>query len=364
MTVMTDGKEILLDRKDSALRPVGRLFARRRPEGRNASPQYIPCAVILLFSALFLFSCVSKKAASAGEDADEFALLASGGTAYFFIDMVKGKELTDVLPIKELAGKTGEQFLARTATAVAALYPEGASRRFLAAARGAYPGFWGNMSLAFSSAWKKVKSSTGKSYWYSAQDKLSVFLQKTLVFVSDADPLIQAPDALSPPGFRDYRQGAAFAGWVDEPEPHINQFLDSMEIPIKIPADRMFFAVFESAGTEDDAETAVSDDKTAVRDNKYDILLRMETPTETQAKALLTLFSMARYFYSGDFESTSTDAEEDGSLFLVKTIFAQTPAQDGPVLNIRMEAMDKDQISLLFKTFLVYSKKSQIYVRG
>jgi hypothetical protein len=350
MTVMRGRKKILLKGADPMLCPA---------DGRDSSLKCTLSAVIILFSALLLFSCASKKAVSAGEDADEFALLAPGGTAYFFIDMAKGKALTDAFPVKELAGETGGQFLARTTTAVAALYPEGSSRRFLAAAQGTYPGFWGNMSLAFSSAWKKTKSVTGKSYWHSAEDKLSIFLQKAVVFVSDADPLIQTPGVLSPPGFHDYRQGAALAGWMDDAGPHINQFLESMEIPLEIPADRMFFAFFESAGSGDDVGAAFLDDKTAVQDKKYDILLRMETPTATQAKALLTLFSMARFFLSDTGESGDEEAETS---FLMKIIFAQAPVQDGPVLSLRIEAMDTGQIALLFKTLLVYSKKNEEFL--
>jgi hypothetical protein len=343
---------VMMDLKDTTRRSG----MRRRKGG---SLKYTPVAVIFALFVLLLFSCASKKSILAGEDTDEFALLASGGTAYFFIDMAKGKALVDALPIKEVAGKTGEQFLERTTMAVAALYPEGSSRRFLAAAQGNYPGFWGNMSLAFSSAWKKIRSATGKSYWHSAEDGLSIFLQKAIVFVSDADPLIQTPGAFSPPGFRDYRQGAVLAGWTDEPGPPINRFLDSLEIPIEIPAERMFFAVFETAGAEGAAtsEALVLDDKTnaAIQDKKYDILIRMETPTAIQARGLLSLFSMVRFFLAGADESGGE--EETGILFLMKTIFAQAPVQDGAALNLRIEAMDKNRIALLFNVFFVYSKK-------
>jgi hypothetical protein len=216
----------------------------------------------------------------------------------------------------------------------AALYPEGHERRFQAAAWGTYPGFRGNLALSAGKDWKRLRSKTGGAYYHAAGEGLSVALTASRAFVSGAgpgnntDPFAEAPGTEMPPDFAGFRRGAALAFWTDEPGPPVNRFFDTLGIPLRIPADRLFVSLFpvqEGEGAEAEA--------------LYEALLRIETPSVSQARALFTLINMARTYAPA----------------MAAFLFANPPVQDGRNLSLRTAPLRGEEIALLFNVFPVYS---------
>jgi hypothetical protein len=225
------------------------------------------------------------------------------------------------------------RILDKTESAVAAVYPEGAGRRFFAAAKGSYPRFRAGLSFAFSPAWKKVRSETGPRYWRSARDRLSISLGSGRALVSDGDLFTQSPGTESPGGFGELRPGAVLAGWTTSAAA-VNRFIESLAIPIQIPADRLIFGVY-----------AAADDR---GERTYEAVLRMETPSVSQARGLVSIFSMARMFIAG----MDLDGFQ-GSI--VRALFANLPVREEADLIIHTGLMDEGEIALLFTMFTVYS---------
>ncbi|MDR1374057.1 MAG: hypothetical protein LBJ24_03700 [Treponema sp.] len=278
-------------------------------------------------------SCASGPKAQppyvASEDA--FAPIAPGGLIYFSIDDVsRARSLLEKIFPADLAPARNREALDRTESVAAALYPEESGRRFLAAARGRYPSSRAGFSFAFSRDWKKIRSGAG-SYWRSERHKLSMALTGDRAYISDGPPLIPAPGTKSPEGLEELRRDAVLAGWVDDAAVPINRFIQSLAMPLQVPAERLLFGVY-TAG-----------------DKKYDVLLNIATPSTSQARALVSLFSMVRLFLA------NSDIEPGGSAALAFVFFANNPVQEGTNLIVRTGTMDEDGIALLFSMFSLYS---------
>jgi len=252
--------------------------------------------------------------------------------------------LLDVLSFQGISGKNAAQVLDNTKSAAAAFFSDGKSdnktnkRQFFLAALGDYPRFRANLSLAFSKNWKKQKSSTGGSYWFSQANNVALALGNNLALVSNADPLAAFPAAAAPVGFAEFNLGFALAGWMNDSASSINVFLDSMGIPLQIPAEDFFFgARKEDAGL-------------------WDLVFRIRTPSAAQARSLLTLFSIARLFVlrAADareaFDGKSLTPQQTAAL-----LFAIIPELDAAYLTFRIDSLEADKIALLFNMFSVYS---------
>lgn len=295
-------------------------------------------SLILLVSAAVFGSCATgSKAYNTGLDQlDEFAPLAPGASAYLYIDVSGARPLLETVPlpgVQDVNKKDMAQILDRTNSAVAAYYPETAPRRFLAAAKGKYPSARANMSFSFSSRWKKRKSAIGDSYWYSARDKLAVSLSGNRAFVSDGDPFVPSPGTVSPEGFPEFRRGAVLAGWVDDAAPRINQFLETLGLPIEIPAGQTLFTLYR-------------------KEDLYEGKLRLETPSPAQAKGLAAIIGFARLFLP---RTDALDLEEPDQMSLAGILFANPAEADGKYLTLHTGAMSEKGIALLFALFSVYS---------
>jgi hypothetical protein len=299
----------------------------RRPGGSGEAGK-IPA---VFFAVLVLVSCASSPRSAAPPGGREgFAPLAPGALVYLYIDVPKARPLLDSLPLEGIGPARMQEALDRTESAAAALYPEGAERRFLAAAKGRYPRFRAGLSFAFSPAWKKVRSETGARYWRSDRDRLSVSLSSGRALVSDGDPFARAPGTEIPRGFEEFRRDALLAGWADSAA-GINRFIASLAIPIRIPADRLVFGVYAAEG------------------RGYEAALRVETPSESHARGLAAIFSMVRMVIAN-----TNLPEPQGSM--AAALFAKAPDQEGSDLIIRTGVMDEGGIALLFTVFTVYSK--------
>ncbi|MDR1029418.1 MAG: hypothetical protein LBL76_00940, partial [Treponema sp.] len=261
---------------------------------------------------LGLASCTTSSKTQALSEAGPFARFPAGALVYLYVDTVKARPILNAVSLERFGGNptTMAAVLDKTATAAVAFYPKGGPRRFLVEARGRYPRFQASLSFTFNAGWKKQRAATGASYWYAPQTGISIFLDADHAFVSDGDPL-PAPDGsvLSvPETFALFAQDAVLAGWLTEGATPLNQFLQSLEIPLQIPAGQVLFSLQQSQGY-------------------YEGLIRLETPSVSQARALVSLFSMARLFMGplvpGDINSL-TDPQALGGLF-----FAHPPEQDG-----------------------------------
>jgi hypothetical protein len=312
----------------------------------------------LIGGAVFLavlVSCATSphlpRGAVNGNDEGLLSLLPQGARIYLWADARKGRPLLDVLSFEGKNGRDAAKILDRTGTAAAAFYPDGAPRRFYLAAAGSYPRFRANVSFAFSGAWKKLKSSTGNSYWYSSQDSLALALGTKVALASDKDPFESAIAAhSSPEGFGDFMGAMVLAGWMPNPSGPINTFLSSLEVPVQIPGEEFFFGVARVPGADTPEE----------KGKPWELVFRIKTPSDNQARALVTLFSLARVFMTG--QTSSVPAIPPGSGFsalnplaAASLLFARLPEQDGAALILRSAPLDEETIALLFNMFSVYS---------
>jgi hypothetical protein len=306
----------------------------------------------IIFTCFILLSCATapKLENFDGEDRADFSVLPSGAKVYLWADVEKGRPLLDAVSFAGFDGKNSGDALDRTGTAVAALYPESAARRFFLAGRGEYPNIRAGMSMAFSRDWKKKKSASGGRYWFSKSLNLGVALGPHLVFVSDSDPLERpsvAPGGAavlnsvkSPQGFEEFRRPCVLAGFLPESHDVVNRFVSAMGLPMQIPAKEFFFGASRSPGDE----------------VKWEPLFRMRFASENEAKGLFTLLALARMFMnvqSADASEPLSVNVDEASSFL-PLIFGNEPELSGRDITFRMTPMTTEDLSLLFRIFSVY----------
>jgi hypothetical protein len=292
----------------------------------------------LILGAMFLASCATNPKTPPVNEGGDFAALAPGGMAYFFIDVPRSRPLLEFISLGGFSGKDADEFLDKTDSAVVAAYPPESGRSFLVAARGKYPSGRLSLSFAFSSAWKKIPSAAGSSYWRSNRNGLSVFLNSRRALVSDGDPLVPAPGTEAPVVFEALRRDAFLAGWTDDGGASINRFLMLLEIPLQIPAERILFGIFDAPEGESGKD--------------YEAFLRIETPSVSHAKGLLAVFSLTRIFMAG-----LTPVDEEDPLTLAAALFAHVPTQEDAALIIRTGSLKPQGIALLFTMLSLYSNE-------
>ena len=327
-----------------------------------------PISYSLLFVFFLFVSCASapKASFSAGDESAELSLLPAGAKLYLWADTVQARPLLDALSFEGKSGKDAGRILDSTETAAAALLNDGQDRRFFLAALGDYPRVRANFSLTFSKGWKKQKGSTGNSYWYSKNDNIALALGSNLALVSDTDPWVDFPKETPPETFREFRQATVLAGWMPNPSVALNGFLESLGVPLKIPAEELFFGVdrlpaaLPAALPADKAAEADAQGNSSAASGQWELILRIRTPSASQARSLLSLFSMARFFIQrgmagggGDMDDLLPMSPQEAAALL----FANVPEQDGEYLTLRTAPMNEDRIALLFNTFSVYSKR-------
>lgn len=291
---------------------------------------------LLCWGLLFFVSCATSPKKPAVDEDGEFAFLAPGAAAYISMDVPRARPLLEFISLGGFSGKDAGEFLDKTNFAVVAAYPSGSGRSFMAAARGKYPHRRINFSFAFNPYWKKRPSAMGGSYWRSDWYDLSIFLTSHRALVSDGDPLISPSGIAAPPEFAAFRRGALLAGWTDEGGAPVNQFLALLEIPLQIPADRIFFSIYDVPEGE------------AGKD--YEAFLRIETPSVNHAKGLASLFSLTRIFMAD-----LPPADEGDPLTLAAALFANIPSQEAAALIIRTGSLSPQGIALLFNMLSLYS---------
>ena len=326
-------KDTKIAQREASLRKTHRL---REPSVRRVYAAFF--AVNLL---LFLSCVTTPKAADPLAGGTEYLLLNGGALAYMVIDVKEARPILDGLsarfPLSAANSGQTKRLLDRTGSAALAVFGADRGGYVQAAAWGRYPAKKAGISFAFDRNWKKRKSGAGYSYWYSERNRVSVALSDSQAFVSmktagpDGPP---EPAGLSPgipvPGdFAAFRQGAALAFWLPEPRVPVERLTQSIELPLRIPAEEIFAALRREGGGDE---------------KRYGALLRIRTPSASQARALASLFTMARNLIAG-----MTD--DEGPAVPAAILFANPPVQDGRYVTVRTAVMDVETITLFFELF-------------
>jgi hypothetical protein len=290
---------------------------------------FIPRIFGITACVVFLFSCATSpkppetfaQLEQMGE-AGEFAFLPPGAAVYLWANVKQSRSLLDALSFGGFNAKDAVQILDRTDTAAAAFFK--GPPRFFFACRGNYPNLRAGISMTFSRDWTRVKSpSGGGRYWHSPAYGLGLVLGSKSALASGGDPLVpnKLPPADIPAGFSVFRAPFSVAGWVPGPQEPLNKFLASQGIPIQIPAEDFFFGA--SAGRDEGA---------------WELVFRVRTRSVNQARALVSLFSLARLAV----------ARGGKALEAIQPLFVNLPVQDGDSLTLRSAPVDEKQAAALF----------------
>jgi hypothetical protein len=321
---------------------------RKRHDGifvRNGFPILIFSLFIFHFS---LFSCKTVEPAPEFNFEEVAAIpLEAGAFAYILTDVQNTK------PFLEAQDKYLQQMVDATRYAAAAFYLPTDTRRYHLAAWGSYPSSRAKMALGANKDWKKQRSgATGSEYWHSETDQLSVAMAANQVFVSAArskepsDPFPAGPEIALPEGFNEFRRGAIFSCWLEEPGTLINQRLAEMGITLEIPAEQVFFSIFPVSGQTGSAA-----------ERQYESVLKIQFSSESQAAAIATIITFTRGLFSLRANPPTTDQGEGISGFfttLTSLLFANPAVQEGKSLIIKTNAIESDNVALLFKSFSLW----------
>jgi hypothetical protein len=285
--------------------------------------------------------------------------LDTGGLAYVYIDGEKARPVLERISFAGLDQADTAMIFERTSHAVAGFYPPESGKTIQVSAWGRYPNGRAGFALGTSRGWKRMKSENRQRFWYSARSGVSLALEAGRAFAAvsspaalDAkapNPFALPPGVLLPEGFTEFRGEAALAFWLEEPESYLNRFLSAMNLPLQIPAES-FMASLHPLPPEDGGS--------APPEQLYESRIRIKTPQASQARGIVTLFSMARFFLSQAAQNPELqDSGASETVDLLSLLFANPPSLEGAFLNLRSAPMSGKDIALLFNLFSVYSSQ-------
>ena len=292
-------------------------------------------------AALLLAACSTSQTGLISEtDGREYAPLAPGALVYMYADVAHMGPLLTILPIEALSQNEVTDMVKRTDTAMMAFYPNNEKRSFMLAGAGTYPTFGANMGLFFSSAWKKRRSETGASYWYSEKSRSALSLSAHQVLVSDADPFAPAPGVAIPEGFAAFRRDAVLALWLDDAAAPVNQFLKTFMESVGIGQ------VLEMLGVSLTLPVRQTMISVQAVNERYSALIRMGTPSASQTRGLLGILTLIKRFLP------KTDGASSASpLSIAALLFANDPQEDGLYLTLRTGEFDAQSLMALVSMF-------------
>ncbi|MDR2343778.1 MAG: hypothetical protein LBD86_04515 [Spirochaetaceae bacterium] len=297
------------------------------------------CAFIAACVAGLLLSFVScastgavKKDVKTG---NEFAELPPGALTYIRFDVKPSRGLLDgFLTRHRLNTKTLKTFFDRTDTAVAAVYPKLAgesgtgTRRFLLAAYGKnYPAALSSFSLFFNPAWKKTRSVTGKKYWRSPKNGVSLFMQRDKARISDADPFFIEDGVETPVIFRIFSADADVSAWITKPD-FLDKALARMDIPITIPATGLFISA-------------------SAHEKGWKVDFRLETPGRAQARGLVSVLALVKNALDRAY------IKDAGIAALARLLLSEPPSVDDNALILRCPAIPEATLAGLIASFSI-----------
>ena len=292
-------------------------------------------------AALLLAACSTSQAGLISEiDGREYVPLVPGALVYMYADVERLGPLLTILPIEALSQQEVAGMVDRTDSAMMAFYPNDKKRSFMLAGAGSYPTFGANMGLFFSSAWKKHRSETGASYWYSEKSRSALSLSANQVFVSDADPFAPAPGVAIPEGFAAFRRDAVLALWLDDAAAPVNQFLQTFMASLGIGQMLEMIGVSLTLPV---GQAMIS--VQAVNEN-YSALIRIGTPSVSQTKGILGILATIKRFLP-----RTDGANLDNTLSLAAMLFANDPQEDGLYFTLRTGEFDAQGFGALVRMF-------------
>jgi len=309
-----------------------------------------PSWLLAVLAAVLLMSCASapRMPAPADNEPPELFLLPAGGSVYLWADAAEARPLLEAVAPLDSSGRSLAMMLDRTNTAAVAVFEEGQDRRFFLAAAGRYPRRRANFALSAVRGWEMRRGFDRKIYWRADDSDITLALGRNLALVSNLDPFDNDDRETPPHTFAEFRRGMAVAGWVNDSSPRVNTLMETLGIPIQIPAEDLFFGAARAPAAANGLD--------------WDLAFRIRTPSETHARSLLALFSTARFFVQMGASAGAGGQDrfltEDGFLDVQEVamlFFANVPQQDGAFLTLRMDSLDTGAIALLFSLFSVYS---------
>ena len=336
------------------------------------STSVLSCISVMIFLIIlftFFVSCATApKAAAVLEDGSpDFSILPSGADLYLWADVKNAEPLIDALSFGGLKGSDASRVVEYTDTVFAALYPEnnpdpvspalGGEPRLGSAAPSGHMGFFlagiGNypkskagFSMSISRDWKKIKSETGNRYWFSKSHNLGVALGSKLAFVSDGDPFASGSGRNPAPNkFEEFRKVTVLSGWINNPGVSLNRFIESLGIPLQIPAEELYFGVVKIPLSESPANSAGMNQK------PWELVFKIKTSSAREARSVLSLFTFARMFIP-----RSAAGGEEAAFFMspmeaAALLFTNPPEQDEEFLTLRLPPLNEKRIALLLGMF-------------
>ncbi|MDR2659257.1 MAG: hypothetical protein LBC27_04630 [Spirochaetaceae bacterium] len=297
---------------------------------------YLVCFIklILLFSA-----CATSKGAQDGVVIHNiFADMPPGALLYARIDVEPSRKLVDeVLTYYKLNVKTIKTFFDRTNEVVIAVYngqtkvAEAPERRFLLIGYGNnYPAGLSSFSFFFNPAWRKIKSITGKKYWKSSKNGLSLFMQKNKTHISDTDPFFIEDNVEAPESFTVFSEGSCISAWLTNISP-LNKALERIDMPITIPANAVFIAAFQQG-------------------ENWSLVLRVETPGTAQARGLVSVLSMLRAALAGNY------IRDERAAAFARLLLSEPPQIDGAAFVLKSPPLSQTELAGLIASLLIYLK--------
>jgi len=300
--------------------------------------------VLIICLTLFLvLSCRTVlKTPEPFDDAINSLPLEPGASAYVIADVKGARPVLDLLALPGMNQEQAALVLDRMNSMAIALYPEGSGRRIQLAAWGNVSSSHGGLVFGMNRDWEKTRCAAGHSYWYSKKDGLSVATGVKQAFAAQyaaglpLDPVTHSSGVELPDGFHDFSRGTVIFCWMEDPGPAIKRIMDGMGIPLTLPAERVFISLFAA---EENADT------TPESLPRYEALLRIETSSESDARTLLRLISLAHTFSGG----ASTDAK----LSLMELLLSNAPVQEGRFIRIKTPRMSAEDIAGLIRQLTI-----------
>jgi len=320
------------------------LTMRNKAININCSLFFVHCSLLFVLCSLFFLACNT-----APQSPEPFSAqfgnipLEPGARAYALVDVKASRPILDLIPLPGVTQKQAAQIFDVTNSLAAALYPAGNEYRFQISAWGQFSSSQGDMMFGSNKEWKKARCDLGHTFWYSSANNLSAALGNRQAFIAQpssvqlSSKLLLAPCTHSqgtdfPEAYRKFSQGSVFYIWMVNPGSSIDNFFERISLPLKLPAENIFISLFQSG------------DKSQ---NRYEAVLRIETPGESQARTLARIISMAGLF-SGGISGTGVAGT------LMEILFANVPEQVDNFIVIKSPPLSAPDLALLINSFFIY----------
>lgn len=285
-------------------------------------------AIIIVF--LFL-SC--QTAPKIQDTPAETLLLAKGASFYVIANVRQARSIIELLPIEELKSKQTRQMLEKTDSFAAAVFPQTSVQKMQIAANGNYPALSG-LAFTFNKNWKKQRTASGGSYWYSADSGLSIAMNSNQAFVvssnnkAPANPVTSAGGVTMPEGFYEFSSGYPVSCWLEDTAPFLDRIFNVTEMSVRFPVQYIFVNLYPADSSDSP--------------NQYEALIRLQFENALQSRGMAAIFNLAAGLMSND------DAT------FASVLFANPAVQNGRSLDIRTKRLTEKDITLLLEIFLLY----------